>query len=156
MYSYGPLHMAEQKQGDQFEPTYSSTVRIRGVTLRTCRKRWTMGRGGEKGPGISVLMARHDDDDGVVFWLVNACSSNKKTNHDMWGNRVIFTGKCIYQREKLLLTRTWDWWIENKDMVQQYNWLRYKERLFTFWSQTVGISSYCHIWQMDQFIVWKR
>ena len=24
MYSYGPLHMAEQKQGDQLEPIYSS------------------------------------------------------------------------------------------------------------------------------------
>ena len=34
-----------------------------------------------------------------AFWLVNACSSNKKTNHDMWGNRVIFTGTRIYKRE---------------------------------------------------------
>ena len=33
MHSYGPLHMAEQKQGDQLEPTYSSSVRIRGVAL---------------------------------------------------------------------------------------------------------------------------
>ena len=31
MHSYGPLHMAEQKQGDQLEPTYSSSVRIRGA-----------------------------------------------------------------------------------------------------------------------------
>ncbi len=31
MHSYGPQHMAEQKQGDQLEPTYSSYVRIRGV-----------------------------------------------------------------------------------------------------------------------------
>ena len=31
MNSYGPLHMAEQKQGDQLEPTYSSFVRIRGA-----------------------------------------------------------------------------------------------------------------------------
>ena len=30
MYSYGPLQMAEQKQGDQLEPTYSSSVRIQG------------------------------------------------------------------------------------------------------------------------------
>ena len=29
MFSYGPLHMAEQKQGDLLEPTYSSSVRIR-------------------------------------------------------------------------------------------------------------------------------
>ena len=36
---------------------------IQGVTLRTCRKRWTIGRSGERGSGISVLMARQDDDD---------------------------------------------------------------------------------------------
>ena len=27
MYSYGPLHMAEQKQGDMLDSTYSSSVR---------------------------------------------------------------------------------------------------------------------------------
>ena len=59
----GPLHMAEQKQGHLLEPTYTSSVRIRSVALRTYRKRWTIGRGGEKGSGISVLMTRQDDDD---------------------------------------------------------------------------------------------
>ena len=49
--------------GDQLAPTYSSSVRIRGVALRTYQKQWTIGRGGERGSGISVLMARHDDDD---------------------------------------------------------------------------------------------
>ena len=43
-------------------PTYSSSVYIRGVALKTCRKRWTIGRGGERGSGISLLMARQDDD----------------------------------------------------------------------------------------------
>ena len=54
---YGPFHMPEQKQGDHLEPTYSSSVRIQGVARRTRRKRWTIGRGGEKGSVISVLMA---------------------------------------------------------------------------------------------------
>ena len=63
MYSLGPLHIIEQKQGNQLEPTYSSSVRIRDVALRTFRKRWTVGRGGERGSGISVLMARQDDDE---------------------------------------------------------------------------------------------
>ena len=63
MYSYGPPHMAEQKQGDQLEHTYSSYVRIRDVALKTCQRRWTIGRIGERGLGISVLAARHDDDD---------------------------------------------------------------------------------------------
>ena len=66
MNSYRPLHMAKQKQGDQLEPTYGSSVRIRGVALKTCRKQWTVGRGGEKGSGISVLMARQDDDEKAV------------------------------------------------------------------------------------------
>ena len=60
--SYEPLHLAAQKQGDQLEPTYSSYVRIRGVALRTYRKRWTIGRGNEIGSGISVSMAQDDDD----------------------------------------------------------------------------------------------
>ena len=31
--------------------------------LKTCLGRWTIGRSGERGSGISVLPARHDDDD---------------------------------------------------------------------------------------------
>ena len=55
--------MAEQKQDDQLEPTYNSSVSTRDVALKTCRQQWMIGRGGERGSGISVLMARHDDDD---------------------------------------------------------------------------------------------
>ena len=65
MYSYGPLHTAQKKQGDQLKPTYSSSVRIRGVAFRSSRKWLTIGRDGERGPGISVLMARQDDDDEI-------------------------------------------------------------------------------------------
>ena len=54
--------MAEQKQDDQLEHAYSSYVRIRDVSLKTCQRRWTIGRSGERGSGISVLAARHDDD----------------------------------------------------------------------------------------------
>ena len=56
-------HMAKQKQDDLLEHTYSSYVRIRDVALKTCLRRWTIGRSGERGSGISVLAARHDDDD---------------------------------------------------------------------------------------------
>ncbi len=59
--------MDEQRQDDQLEPTYSSFVPIRDVILKTCRKQWTIEKGGEKGSGISVLMARHDDDDDEVI-----------------------------------------------------------------------------------------
>ena len=44
MYSYAPLHMAEQKQDDQLQHTYSSYVRIRDVALKTCQRLWTIGR----------------------------------------------------------------------------------------------------------------
>ena len=43
--------------------TYSSYVRIRDVTLKTCEKQWMIGRSGERGSGISMLAARQDDDD---------------------------------------------------------------------------------------------
>ena len=62
MYSYGPPHMAKQKQDDQLEHTYSSYVRLRDVALKTCQTRWVIGRSGERGSGISVLAARHDED----------------------------------------------------------------------------------------------
>ncbi len=37
MYSYEPPQMAEQKQDDQLEHTYSSYVMIRDVALKTCQ-----------------------------------------------------------------------------------------------------------------------
>ena len=61
----GPPHMAEQKQDDQLEHTYSSYVRIRDVAVKTCQRRWTIAGSGERGSGISVLVARHDDDDEI-------------------------------------------------------------------------------------------
>ena len=56
-------HMAKQKQDDQLEHTYSSFVRIRDVAFKTCQRRWMIGRSDVRGSGISVLEARHDDDD---------------------------------------------------------------------------------------------
>ena len=88
MYSYGPPHMAKQKQDDQLELTYSSYVKTQDVTLKTCRRRWMIGRSGERGSGISVLAARHDDDDDsstcpevwvykIRIILLYFCRSNK-------------------------------------------------------------------------------
>ena len=45
--------------------TYSSYVRIRFVAMKTCQRRWTIGRSGERGSGLSVLAAWHDDDDEI-------------------------------------------------------------------------------------------
>ena len=59
--------MAEQKQDDQLEHTYSSYVKIRDVALKTCLRRSTIGRSGERGSSISVQAARHDDGDDDMF-----------------------------------------------------------------------------------------
>ena len=74
LYSYGPPHMAVQKQDDQHEHTFSSYVRVRDVALKTCLGRWTIGRSGERGSGISVLSARHDDDFYfILLFIMSRC-----------------------------------------------------------------------------------
>ena len=55
--------MAAQKQDDQLERTFSSYVRIQVVVLKTYLGRWTIGRSGERGSGISVLPA-------PIWWLM--------------------------------------------------------------------------------------
>ena len=69
MYSCGPPHMDVQEWDDQLEPTYSSCVRTRDVTLKTCRRRWMIGRNGERRSGISAQAARHDDDDDIYIYI---------------------------------------------------------------------------------------
>ena len=53
------------KQDNQHEHTFSNYVRIQDVVQKTCLRRWTIGKSGERGSGISVLPAQHDDDDEV-------------------------------------------------------------------------------------------
>ena len=71
MYSYGPPHMAVRRQDNQHEHIFSSYVRIRDVVLKTCLGRWTIGRSGERGSGISVLPAWHDDDDIFTYICIH-------------------------------------------------------------------------------------
>ena len=73
MYSYGSPHTAAQKQDDQHERTFSSYVRIQVVVLKTYLGRWTIGRSGERGSGISVLPARYDDDDDDDIYVFYFC-----------------------------------------------------------------------------------
>ena len=49
--------MDKQRRDDQLEPTYRSSVTIQDVSLKTYRKKWTIGRDGKRGSGISVLIA---------------------------------------------------------------------------------------------------
>ena len=75
-FSCGPFHMDEQKQYDQLEPTYNSSVPIQDITLKTYREQWTIETGGERASERSVLPARHDDDDDFL-----QCWTLKKNNH---------------------------------------------------------------------------
>ena len=51
------------KQDHQHEHTFSNYVRIQDIVQKTCQSRWTIGENGVRGSRISVLPARHDDDD---------------------------------------------------------------------------------------------
>ena len=62
-YSCGPLHMDEQRQDDQLEHIYKSSVPIQNVAMKTYREWRAIETGGGRGSGRSVLAARHDDDD---------------------------------------------------------------------------------------------
>ena len=55
--------MDKQKQDDQLEPKYNSSVPIQDVALKTSREQWMIEMGGKRGSGRSVLAVRHDDDD---------------------------------------------------------------------------------------------
>ena len=85
--------MAEQRQDDQLEHTFSNYVRIRDLVQKTWRWRWTIGKSGERGSGISVLPARHDDDDDYSFdrlvGLVGRVFTNGPVNLGSIRGRVI-------------------------------------------------------------------
>ena len=81
MYSCGPLHMDKQRQDIQLEPTYSSSVPIRDVALRIYQKQWTIGWSGKRGSGMSMLIARHDDDSkGQTYFYALGYIVPDKTN----------------------------------------------------------------------------
>ena len=42
-------------------------MQIRDVELKTCQKQWAIEKDGEKGPEVSVLIVRDDDDDDYPY-----------------------------------------------------------------------------------------
>ena len=55
MYSSGPLHMDDQRLGDQLVPIYNSSVSIQDIAWKIFRERWTIETAGDRGSGKSVL-----------------------------------------------------------------------------------------------------
>ena len=66
--------MDEQRQDDQLESIYNSSVPIQNIALTTSRDEWTIGTGSkrererERESGRSVLAARQDDDNVASFY----------------------------------------------------------------------------------------
>ena len=110
--------MAEQKQDDQLEHTYSSYVRIQDVALKTCQRRWMIRRSGERGSGISVLGARHDDDFvciHIVVWKKSCFTLPVRFNFHMINNLSIafhtFARRILilFSVDEILLPRYVNW-----------------------------------------------
>ena len=55
--------MDEQRQDDQLEPIYNSSMTIQDIALKTSWEQWMTETGGKRGPGRSVLAVQHDDED---------------------------------------------------------------------------------------------
>ena len=51
----------------------TNSVRIRDLALKTCQRWWTIRRSSERGLGISMLAARHDDDSFYVLFILPIC-----------------------------------------------------------------------------------
>ena len=107
MYSYGSPHMAAQKQDDQLERTFSSYVRIQAVVLKIYLGRWTIGRSGERGSGISVLPARYDDDDDDVINVWNLYVLLRLLFLSLLNLKCNMTGYSITCHNILILIVTW-------------------------------------------------
>ena len=136
MYSYGPPHMAEQKQDDQLEHTYSSYVRIQDVALKTCRKRWTIGRSGERGSGISVPAARHDDDDDCTH-----CQMHMKCLPKI-NTKAIMT-KCVKISTGIYTNQMVSWWKTSSTRKNQRQWWRIKrDRISHYRPDLILIAKY--------------
>ena len=67
MYSYGPPHMTEKKQDDQLEHTYIQQLYgDTGCSPEDQPKTMNDGEKWERGSEISMLAARHHDDDDIT------------------------------------------------------------------------------------------
>ena len=53
---------------------------IRDVALKTCQRRWTIERSGEKGSVISVPVVRHDDDDYYFEQIIEQHPTTQQLN----------------------------------------------------------------------------
>ena len=101
--------MAAQKQDDQHERTFSSYVRIRDVVLKTYLGRWTIGRSGERGSGISVLPARYDDDDDIYNVIRRKLKPGWIVIINLFRRRIL-----LYSPSRQMTFYIFDWRLRNR------------------------------------------
>ena len=140
MYSSGPLHMDEQRQDDQLEPTYSSSLRVRDVILKTCWKQWTIGRDSERWLGISMLIARHDDDDiqlqlEIVTYNYNLRPLHTITIWDHYIQLLFETVKYNYDLRPLDTITIRDRYIQLQFETVTYNYYLRPLNTITIWDR---------------------
>ena len=130
MYSYGPPHMAVQKQDDQHEHTFSSYVRIRDVVLKTYLGRWMIGRSGERGSGISVLPARWWW--WWWWWRIDTTQQNSKCR--LCGDRdemiIHIISECKKLRKNSLRLLTTGWKGDYQGIVQEIEIWPYEQAIY--------------------------
>ena len=104
--------MDEQRQDDQLGPTYNSSVPIQDVEMNTYRKWWTIEKGGWRGLGRSILMARHDDDDrhDVIVFVISLFVSPKMApvrTESTWGKYGAFLNSFHPKVKRLIRRLEW-------------------------------------------------
>ena len=137
-YSRRPLHMDEQRQNDLLEPTYCSSVPIQNVALKTCRKQWTIEKGREKGSGISVLMAWHDDD------LLNFYCPISAVNNEIFLVDDIYIYIYIYIYIGLVILAIWKF-------AKEFLWVKKFKKNHQHQSSST-MSVWSHIWVNSKLI----
>ena len=96
--------MAGQKQDDQHKHTYSSYARIRDVALKTCQRRWTIGKGGERGSGIFRASGT------TWWWWSSICIKIQML--------IFKQGSIKYHFLTLWYDSTWDWTPVSRTIVE--------------------------------------
>ena len=78
--------MDEQRQDEQLEPIYNSSVLIQDVALKTSWEQWTIETSGERGSGRSMLAVQHDNDDN---YLIEIITCNHITVYKLFVSKIV-------------------------------------------------------------------
>ena len=143
--------MAVKKQDDQHEHTFSNYVRIRDAVRNTCQRRWTIGKSGERGPEISILPARHDDDDDMFYNITGDISTLNGSSLKLV-DKFTYLGSSVSSIKTDIDTRlTKAWTAINRLSVISNSDLTDKMKRSLFQAAIVSILLYgCTTWKLNK------